>query len=163
MKKIDRDDYTQVATWLRKQKVDEQDDEKSAFVLADKGFSMPDDKAPDVAWAHGGPLRFKDDVMQVFRNDRWQSVLKKIKTTRPTDKKLRQFRFDLKDVKLAQDHLKEHGSLKKGGRSTRHQRRTLLGRLSPLHRACLTIISFCFGSSPTRFMSRNAACFDLPK
>ena len=114
MKKIDRDDYTHVAAWLRKQKVDEQDDEKSADVLADKGFSMPDDKAPDVAWAHGGPLRFKDDVMQVFRNDRWQSVLKKVKTTRPTDKKLRQFKFDLKDVKLAQDHLKEHGSLKKG-------------------------------------------------
>ena len=39
---------------------------------------------------------------------------KKLKTSRPADRKLRQFRFDLKDVKLALTHLKEHGTLKKG-------------------------------------------------
>ena len=35
-------------------------------------------------------------------------------TTRPADKKLRQFKFALKDVKLVQDHLKAHGNIKKG-------------------------------------------------
>ena len=35
-------------------------------------------------------------------------------TSRPTNKKLRQYKFSLKDVKLVQDHLKAHGSIKKG-------------------------------------------------
>ena len=35
-------------------------------------------------------------------------------TLAPADKKLRQFKFALKDVKLVQDHLKAHGDIKKG-------------------------------------------------
>jgi hypothetical protein len=35
-------------------------------------------------------------------------------TSRPTNKKVRQYKFSLKDIKLVQDHLKAHGSIKKG-------------------------------------------------
>jgi hypothetical protein len=35
-------------------------------------------------------------------------------TSRPTNKKVRQYKFSLKDIKLVQDHLKTHGSIKKG-------------------------------------------------
>ena len=35
-------------------------------------------------------------------------------TVRPTNKKIRQFKFEVRDVKLVTDHLKEHGDIKKG-------------------------------------------------
>jgi hypothetical protein len=35
-------------------------------------------------------------------------------TVRPANKKIRQFKFEVRDVKLVTDHLKEHGSIKKG-------------------------------------------------
>jgi hypothetical protein len=35
-------------------------------------------------------------------------------TSRPTNKKVRQYKFSLKDIKLVQDHLKTHGNIKKG-------------------------------------------------
>ena len=35
-------------------------------------------------------------------------------TSRPTNKKVRQYKFSLKDIKLVQDHLKAHGLIKKG-------------------------------------------------
>ena len=35
-------------------------------------------------------------------------------TSRPTNKKVRQYKFSLKDIKLVQDHLKAHGNIKKG-------------------------------------------------
>ena len=35
-------------------------------------------------------------------------------TIRPANKKIRQFKFEVRDVKLVTDHLKEHGNIKKG-------------------------------------------------
>ncbi len=35
-------------------------------------------------------------------------------TVRPANKKIRQFKFEVRDVKLVTDHLKEHGHIKKG-------------------------------------------------
>ena len=35
-------------------------------------------------------------------------------TVRPANKKIRQFKFEVRDVKLVTDHLKEHGDIKKG-------------------------------------------------
>ena len=61
MKKIE---YDRVLAWLRRQKVDEQDDEKSAEPPEDKGFSMPAATAPNVAWAHKGKLRLKDGEIE---------------------------------------------------------------------------------------------------
>ena len=40
--------------------------------------------------------------------------LRSAPTVRPTNKKIRQFKFEVRDVKLVTDHLKEHGHIKKG-------------------------------------------------
>ena len=40
--------------------------------------------------------------------------MRSMPTSRPTNKKVRQYKFSLKDIKLVQDHLKAHGSIKKG-------------------------------------------------
>jgi hypothetical protein len=54
-----RQEYEQVLQWLKTQKVDEAEDEKSAEPLQQLGFRMPADYLPDVPWAHKAPMRTK--------------------------------------------------------------------------------------------------------
>ena len=80
MKKIVPEDYAKVAAWLKKQKPDAAEDEKSAEPLAHKGFVAPANVAPDSSWAHKGRLRFLDGTMQVYSHGRWNNVIKEVKT-----------------------------------------------------------------------------------
>ena len=43
-----------------------------------------------------------------------QAQRRSMPTSRPTNKKMRQYKFSLKDIKLVQDHLKAHGNIQKG-------------------------------------------------
>ena len=49
--------YDKVHAWLKKQKVDPLEDEKSPEPLAEMGFRMPADYLPKVGWAHKAPLK----------------------------------------------------------------------------------------------------------
>ena len=55
--RIKKGDYEQALAWVRIQKVDEADDEKSPEPLQQLGFRMPADYLPKVTWAHKTPLR----------------------------------------------------------------------------------------------------------
>ena len=48
--------YDKVHAWLKKQKVDPLEDEKSPEPLEQKGYSMPSDYLPKIVWAHKSPL-----------------------------------------------------------------------------------------------------------
>ena len=54
-----KDEYEQVLKWLKTQKVDDAEDEKSAQPLEQLGFSMPANYLPRITWAHKGPMRTK--------------------------------------------------------------------------------------------------------
>ena len=54
-----KQEYEQVLKWLKTQKVDEAEDEKSAEPLQQLGFRMPADYLPTVPWAHKAPMRTK--------------------------------------------------------------------------------------------------------
>ena len=49
--------YDKVHAWLKKQKVDPMEEEKSPEPLAEMGFRMPADYLPKVGWAHKAPLK----------------------------------------------------------------------------------------------------------
>ena len=52
-------DHDKVHAWLKKQKVDPLEDEKSPEPLAEMGFRMPADYLPKVGWAHIVPLKLE--------------------------------------------------------------------------------------------------------
>ena len=52
-------DHDKVHAWLKKQKVDPLEDEKSPEPLAEMGFRMPADYLPKVGWAHKAPLKLE--------------------------------------------------------------------------------------------------------
>ena len=89
--RIKKGPYETVIKWLRKQKVDAADDEKSAEPLEGAGFRMPADYLPKVPWAHKGNMRLKKaahgrDVIEVREED----VGKRLVHEAETDGYLRQ-------------------------------------------------------------------------
>ena len=78
--RIKEDEYEAVLKWLRKQKVDEAEDEKSAEPLEHKGFRMPADYLHKVPWAHKTDLRIKKIkhgryVIELREGDVWKRLM----------------------------------------------------------------------------------------
>ena len=76
--RIKKDEYEAVIKWLKTQKVDEAEDEKSAEPL--NRFRMPADYLPKVPWAHKTHMRLKKvahgrDVIQVREGDTWKRLM----------------------------------------------------------------------------------------
>ena len=55
--RIKSSEYDKVHAWLKRQKVDEKEDEKSPEPLEQKGYSMPADYLPKIRWAHKVKLK----------------------------------------------------------------------------------------------------------
>ena len=55
--RIKSSEYDKVHAWLKRQKVDEKEDEKSPEPLEQKGYSMPADYLPKIRWAHKVTLK----------------------------------------------------------------------------------------------------------
>ena len=72
--------YATVIKWVRDQKADEAQDEKSPEPLGLKGFRMPADYLPRVPWAHRAPMRIKKlahgkDAIEVLEGDVWKELV----------------------------------------------------------------------------------------
>ena len=55
--RIKKNEYEQVIAYIKKQRVDEKEDEKSAEPLKGAGFRVPADYLPKVVWAHKVPMK----------------------------------------------------------------------------------------------------------
>ena len=78
--RIKKHEYESVLGWLRTQKHDPAEDEKSPEPLAEKGFTMPADWLPKITWAHKAPMRTKTaahgkHVIEVRENDVWKTLV----------------------------------------------------------------------------------------
>ena len=78
--RIKASEYANVIKWVRVQKADEAEDEKSPEPLALKGFRMPTDYLPRVAWAHRAPMRITKaahgkEHIEVLEGDTWKRVV----------------------------------------------------------------------------------------
>ena len=78
--RIKPNEYEATLKWLRTQKVDPKDDEKSPEPLADKGFRMPGDYLPKIVWAHKVPMRMRKgahgkDFIEVPEKQVWKRVV----------------------------------------------------------------------------------------
>ena len=77
--RIKASEYPKVLKWVRDQKVDEAEEEKSPEPLA-LGFRMPVDYLPRVPWAHRAPMRMKKiahgkDAIEVLEGETWKEVV----------------------------------------------------------------------------------------
>ena len=73
-------EYDKVIAWLKVQKVDEKEDEKSPEPLEQDGFRMPADYLPKIRWAHKVPLKLKKvahgkQVITVPENAVWKQLV----------------------------------------------------------------------------------------
>ena len=77
--RIKASEYPKVLKWVRDQKVDEAEEEKSPEPLA-LGFRMPVDYLPRVPWAHRAPMRIMKlahgkDAIEVLEGETWKEVV----------------------------------------------------------------------------------------
>lgn len=77
--RIKKNEYEQVLAYIKKQKVDEKEDEKSPEPLADVGFRVPVDYLPKVVWAHKAPMKTEKiahgRVVLTVREGDWKRVV----------------------------------------------------------------------------------------
>ena len=75
-------EYDQVHAWIKKQPAvaDEKEDEKSPEPLQQKGYSMPADYLPRIAWAHKAPLKLQKaahgkEVIMIREKEVWKRLV----------------------------------------------------------------------------------------
>jgi len=78
--RIKKNEYEQVFAWIKKQKHEPEDDEKSPVPLAEKGHNMPADYLPNVPWAHKTELRVGTvshgkQVIEVREKELWKRLV----------------------------------------------------------------------------------------
>ena len=79
--RIKTGEYEKVLAWVKTQKHDELDDEKSEVPLEQAGHRMPADYRPKIVWAHkAGPLKVGKvahgkEVLQVQENGVWKRLV----------------------------------------------------------------------------------------